>query len=558
MPTVGLLLALAVGANPWGFGNAHGIVPALAPNVAASVKAATALVLVRGATGSAFVVGTYRGRVLLITNAHVLVPPRGMQPWGERVVFDAGTASESPRVTAEVLGRDEKADLALLAVPAQTRLRPSLSIASRCEELPQLPVYVAGFPFGLDLAPGSRTPSVTLNPGRISGRHETNGLLEPDVGINPGNSGGPIVTMDGIVLGVAVAHVSRSEQSYAIPCGAIRRVVERWVPGFELDVRPLPPLPMVSNPSPAAAVPPVAPSSERKRLAHPEEMAGIASLMGSGGRGTGVVVSRRGDALVLATADTAMFRVMHGSTVEVWFQGDVKPRQGKYMGMASGLALVEVPRAATPLRHPFGFSARLPRETERVFVVGFNPTSLERDFDLQLENGNLSGFREEDGGKLLQLDFGVDGGVLGGLVLDEAGKNIAIARRRAIGTNICIAIPGELVERAARTSCFPGAEAAIRRTPKPVPPNVEAQYQRGVSHYFGDPGFTKSVAAAMKEFEPACAANHGGACQALATIYANGRDVAFDYDRALSYTRRGCALGTGCKELWDNFGDCPK
>lgn len=565
MVPLALVAALALQAESWG--NAHGPIPALAPSVAGRLKAATALVIVRGATGSAFVIGPYRNRVLLVTNAHVLVPPRGMNPWGEEVVFDAGTPAESRRIKAEVLGRDEAADLALLAVPAQARMRPSLAVATRCDSLPPQPIYAAGFPLGFSLAAGAAMPAATLSPGRIAARRAPDGALALDVGLNPGNSGGPVVTPDGIVVGVAVAHVRGSERSWAIPCGPIQRLVERAAPGFELDLRPLPvasaPAHAKPSPPPSEVAPVAAPSRAAPPASVPErgperETAGIARLMASGGRGTGIAVARRGDTLFLATADTSMFRVRIGDRVDVWFRGDTAPRRGRYLTDADGLSLVEVPGAASATRQPYGFSKRLPRETEPVQVRGFHPSSNERDFDVRVVDGNVSSLRRQGDATLLQLDFGVDGGVLGGLVTDSEGKFTAIAPRRAIGTNVCIAIPGELVEDAARAACGPEAVPALKRRARSVPPSVEAQYELGVAQLGTEAGRAKDAASAMGALDSACAAGYGEACYALFAIHANGQLVPFDYDRALAYARKACTFGKGCWDLWKKFGECPQ
>ncbi len=143
------------------------------------------------ALGSGFVIQIEK-RTLIVTNDHVLSTP------DFRVVTSDGT-----EIKARVVGRDTKLDVALLEVPATTRLLPLRLGRSENLRVGEW-VLAVGNPFGEE---------VTASAGIISSlgsaaseldrpRMSSLGFLQVDAAIHAGNSGGPLLNMAGEVVGI--------------------------------------------------------------------------------------------------------------------------------------------------------------------------------------------------------------------------------------------------------------------------------------------------------------------------------------------------------------------
>ena len=169
----------------------------------------------RGSLGSGFIISS-DGYVL--TNDHVV---------GE---MDEITVilNDQREFRAELVGRDERSDLALLKIDAKAL--PTLVLA-RDETLKVGQWVVAiGSPFGLDY---SASAGIVSAIGRSipSAHTESNYVpfIQTDVAINPGNSGGPLFNMDGEVVGINSQIYSPSGGSvglsFAIPSSLALDVV---------------------------------------------------------------------------------------------------------------------------------------------------------------------------------------------------------------------------------------------------------------------------------------------------------------------------------------------
>jgi S1-C subfamily serine protease len=136
------------------------------------------------AHGTGFVVAEPEGAIL--TNDHVVSGQRRIT-----VYLDSVT-----RVLATVVRRDRATDAAILKVAPEllaTRPRLPLSIdeGSHRPVEPGMAVYALGYPLNQGL---------TLTTGIVSGIRS--GAIISDVSINPGNSGGPMISADGMVIGL--------------------------------------------------------------------------------------------------------------------------------------------------------------------------------------------------------------------------------------------------------------------------------------------------------------------------------------------------------------------
>ncbi|MGL4424169.1 MAG: S1C family serine protease [Gemmataceae bacterium] len=205
---------------------------AQAPTIAADkleqIKKSTVLVKVfnevgEDGTGSGFVIRSTASEAYLATNAHVI----GEGKASVQVVFEAGTRLERT-IPALILSRDVGRDLAVLKV-----LGDNFPKGIDPFDVPKvsetLPVVVAGFPFGDQLARGTKNPAITISQATVSSvrRNADNRVtqIQLDGAINPGNSGGPVLTHEGKLVGIAVQTIRGTGIGFAIPNVELRTML---------------------------------------------------------------------------------------------------------------------------------------------------------------------------------------------------------------------------------------------------------------------------------------------------------------------------------------------
>lgn len=122
------------------------------------------------------------------------------------------TLQDNTTLKAEIVGRDESGDIALLKVKSDKPL-PTVpfgdSSASRVGDW----VLAIGNPFGLG---GSVTAGIISARGRDIHQGQYDDFIQTDAAINRGNSGGPLFNMDGQVIGINTAIFSPSGGSIGI------------------------------------------------------------------------------------------------------------------------------------------------------------------------------------------------------------------------------------------------------------------------------------------------------------------------------------------------------
>ncbi len=127
---------------------------------------------------------------------------------------------------AEVIGSDERSDVALLKINA-TGL-PVAKIGDSTQLEPGEWVLAIGSPFGFDHTVTSGIVSAT---GRALENETYVPFIQTDVAINPGNSGGPLFNLDGEVIGINSQIYTRSGGfmglSFAIPIDVAMDVTEQ-------------------------------------------------------------------------------------------------------------------------------------------------------------------------------------------------------------------------------------------------------------------------------------------------------------------------------------------
>jgi len=136
---------------------------------------------------------------------------------------------------ASVIGTDPQSDVAVVKVEGE--VFPALKLADSDKLEVGEWVLAIGNPFGL---------SHTVTAGIVSAKGRSNvGLadfedfIQTDAAINPGNSGGPLLNLDGEVVGINTAIVSRSGGNmgigFAIPINMARGIYEQLIEGGTVE-----------------------------------------------------------------------------------------------------------------------------------------------------------------------------------------------------------------------------------------------------------------------------------------------------------------------------------
>ncbi len=130
-------------------------------------------------------------------------------------------------LVAEVIGSDEKTELAILKV-ANGKPLPAAEWGDSDKTRTGDGVIAIGNPYGL---------GGTVTAGIVSGLHRDinsgpyDDFIQTDATMNPGNSGGPLFNLDGEVVGINATIFSKSGGSigigFAIPSNLARDIIER-------------------------------------------------------------------------------------------------------------------------------------------------------------------------------------------------------------------------------------------------------------------------------------------------------------------------------------------
>ena len=134
--------------------------------------------------------------------------------------------SDRREYRAEMIGADERSDIALLKINAENL--PSVRLGKSRDLRVGEWVLAIGSPFGFE---HSVTAGIVSAKGRSLPTENYVPFIQTDVAINPGNSGGPLFNLDGEVVGVNSQIYSRTGGfmglSFAIPVDVVVNVVEQ-------------------------------------------------------------------------------------------------------------------------------------------------------------------------------------------------------------------------------------------------------------------------------------------------------------------------------------------
>ncbi len=168
--------------------------------------------LVQNSLGSGVIV-TNEGHI--ITNSHVV----------DQVDEIEVQLSDGRTKKARLVGADAQADLAVLKVddPGVKPLKLGDSDMVQAGDF----VLAIGNPFGFEETVTDGIISSKGRPNRVDGFGD---YLQTNAAINPGNSGGPLINLQGEVIGINTAIISRSGGSqgigFAIPSNTVRTALE--------------------------------------------------------------------------------------------------------------------------------------------------------------------------------------------------------------------------------------------------------------------------------------------------------------------------------------------
>ena len=167
--------------------------------------------------GSGVIVDARQG--LIITNAHVI----------ENATEITVTLLDNRSLTAKVVGKDPGSDVAVLRVQANNLTAIPIADSDRTEVGDF--VVAIGNPFGLGHTVTSGIVSALGRSGINPEGYED--FIQTDASINPGNSGGALVNLDGQLVGINSAILSRTGGNigigFAIPANMMKTVMAQLV-----------------------------------------------------------------------------------------------------------------------------------------------------------------------------------------------------------------------------------------------------------------------------------------------------------------------------------------
>lgn len=160
-----------------------------------------------------------------------VLDPSGIIVTNNHVIEDAdeiiANFSDGTKLTAEIVGRDLKTDIAVLRVKPEKPLKAvpfGDSVGIRVGDW----VMAIGNPFGLG---GTVTVGIVSARNRDINSGPYDNFIQTDAAINRGNSGGPLFNMNGEVIGINTAIISPSGGSigigFAIPSEIAAGVVDQ-------------------------------------------------------------------------------------------------------------------------------------------------------------------------------------------------------------------------------------------------------------------------------------------------------------------------------------------
>src|SRR6266446_5526719 len=160
-----------------------------------------------------------------------IIDPSGIVVTNNHVISEADEITvilnDGARLKAEIIGRDQKTDLALLRVKPDKPLKAVTFGDSDKLRLGEW-VIAIGNPFSLG---GTVTAGIVSARNRDINSGPYDNYIQTDAAINRGNSGGPLFNLDGDVIGINTAIISPSGGSigigFAVPSKTVVPVIDQ-------------------------------------------------------------------------------------------------------------------------------------------------------------------------------------------------------------------------------------------------------------------------------------------------------------------------------------------
>ena len=190
----------------YGYGHGHPLHDLLERLQRGQVRPAQSL-------GSGFII---KSNGLIITNNHVIA--------GADVIRVQLEKDKNKFYEAEVIGGDERSDIALIKIKTNKKL-PVVPLGDSSKLKVGEWVAAFGNPYGHG---HSMSKGIISAKGRDLDEINRLPFLQTDASINPGNSGGPLVNLNGEVIGVNTAIDARAQGiGFAIPINDVKSIVQQ-------------------------------------------------------------------------------------------------------------------------------------------------------------------------------------------------------------------------------------------------------------------------------------------------------------------------------------------
>ncbi len=187
-------------------------------------------------------VGTGSGVIIssdgyIVTNNHVIDNATDLEI----------TLNNRKKYKAELIGTDQKNDIALLKIDADEKL-PYIPFANSDNAKIGEWVLAVGNPYNLN---STVTAGIISAKGRdLQGNSNVDAFIQTDAAVNPGNSGGALVNTRGELIGINTAISSRTGSyvgySFAVPSNIAKKIiddilefgsVQEAILGISVDIR---------------------------------------------------------------------------------------------------------------------------------------------------------------------------------------------------------------------------------------------------------------------------------------------------------------------------------
>ena len=193
----------------------------------------------RGSDGPQIQEGTSLGAGFLISaDGYIVTNNRVVSPGDPTATVEAITVTmnDHTEYAAELVGRDEVADLAVLKIKTN-RPMPFVRFGTTKTARVGDWVIVIGQPLGLE---GTVTSGIISNIARTTGSGSPyDRFIQTDASINQGNSGGPMFDLQGNVLGVntwiASPNGGNIGLGFAIPGEIAKPIIDKLVRGEKIE-----------------------------------------------------------------------------------------------------------------------------------------------------------------------------------------------------------------------------------------------------------------------------------------------------------------------------------